>query len=171
MPLNIEIKARIRDRGAIESRARQLSDQPVQLIPQVDTFFATPRGRLKLRELSPDRGQLVYYERSDEGGPKRSDYRIFEIADVAGLRELLTLALGVRGVVKKTRSLYLIGQTRLHMDNVEGLGEFLELEVVMLPGQSEQEGMAIAEGLMGQLGVEPGDLLQGAYMDLLEQRG
>ncbi len=143
----------------------------MQLIPQVDTFFTTPRGRLKLRELAPDRGQLVYYERSDQGGPKRSDYRIFETQDVVGLRETLALALGVRGVVRKKRSLYLIGQTRLHLDEVDDLGQFMELEVVLKPGQSEGEGMRIAQDLMAQLGVREDDLLEGAYMDLLEQRG
>ncbi len=170
MPTNIEIKARVRDLDSLRARAQQLSSRPAQLIPQVDTFFVSPRGRLKLRELGPSSGQLVYYERDDRDGPKRSDYHIVETADVAGLRETLSLALGIRGVVKKTRSLYLIGQTRLHIDEVEGLGHFMELEVVLRPGQSEAEGIAIADALMADLGIEPGDLLEGAYMDLLEQR-
>ncbi len=171
MPTNIEIKARVREPKALRTRAEQLSDAPVQIIPQVDTFFVTPKGRLKLRELGPKLGQLVYYERDDRGGPKRSDYRIFATEDVQGLRETLALALGIRGVVKKVRSLYLIGQTRLHLDEVEGLGQFMELEVVLGPGQSESEGMAIANDLMADLGIEEGDLLEGAYMDLLEQGG
>ncbi len=169
MPTNIEIKARVREPQMLRQRAEQMSDRPLQVIPQVDTFFVTPRGRLKLRELGPKHGQLVYYERDDRGGPKRSDYRIFETEDVQGLRETLALALGVRGVVKKVRSLYLIGQTRLHLDEVEGLGQFMELEVVLGAGQSEADGMAIANRLMGDLGIEPSDLLEGAYMDLLEQ--
>ncbi len=169
MPTNIEIKARLRDRAAVEARARQLTDLPAETIPQTDTFFVTQQGRLKLRELAPDRAQLVYYRRVDQGGPKRSDYRIFETPDVQGLRETLSLALGVRGVVRKVRSLYLIGQTRLHLDQVEDLGEFMELEVVLWPGQSEAEGMAIANDLMDQLGIVASDLVEGAYMDLLEQ--
>lgn len=171
MPTNIEIKARVQDRAALEARASEVTEQPPQIIPQVDTFFATANGRLKLRELAPDRGQLVYYERADQDGPKRSDYRIIETRDVAPLRELLTRALGLRGVVRKTRWLYQIGQTRLHLDEVEGLGHFMELEVVLLPGQSEADGMAIANDLMDRLGVRPDDLLEGAYMDLLEQGG
>ncbi len=171
MPSNIEVKARVRDLNSLRARAQELSGSPAKLIPQADTFFVTPRGRLKLRELGPASGQLVYYERDDRDGPKRSDYRIVETADVAGLRETLSLALGVRGVVKKIRSLYLIGQTRLHIDEVEGLGNFMELEVVLSPGQSDAEGIAIADRLMAELGVEAGDLLEGAYMDLLEQRG
>ena len=71
-------------------------------------------------------------------------------------------------MVKKTRYLYLVGQTRVHLDDVEGLGQFMELEVVMGEGQSDAEGQAIAEDLMSRLGVERGDLLEGAYMDLLE---
>lgn len=171
MPTNIEIKARVADPAGLRARAQQLSDTPVQVIAQVDTFFATQKGRLKLRELGPAWGQLVYYERDDRGGPKRSDYRVFETEDVEGLRETLTLALGVRGIVRKVRSLYLIGQTRLHLDEVDGLGQFMELEVVLRPGQSDAEGRTIASRLMAELGVEEADLLDGAYMDLLEQRG
>ncbi|MGC8856455.1 MAG: class IV adenylate cyclase [Anaerolineae bacterium] len=170
MPTNIEIKARARNFAEIRSRAETLSDVPVQMIAQEDTFFYTPRGRLKLRQLAPDRGQLVYYERADQSGPKRSDYRVFETNDPDGLKATLAMALGVRGVVKKTRYLYLIGQTRLHLDEVDGLGQFVELEVVLRPGQSEWEGQVIAEDLMRKLGVQAADLIEGAYMDLLETR-
>ena len=168
MPVNIEIKARVRDFAAIRSRAEALSDTPVQVIPQEDTFFHTPRGRLKLRQLAPDRAQLVYYERSDQDGPKRSNYHIFETRDPENLKTALSMALGVRGVVRKTRFLYLVGQTRLHLDEVEGLGQFMELEVVLHPEQTDAEGQAIAEDLMTRLGVREDDLLKGAYMDLIE---
>jgi adenylate cyclase class IV len=71
-------------------------------------------------------------------------------------------------VVRKTRYLYLVGQTRVHLDDVDGLGQFMELEVVMRPGQPDSEGQAIASDLMAKLGVEQADLLEGAYMDLIE---
>ena len=101
-------------------------------------------------------------------GPKRSNYSIFETHDPNGLKNTLSLALGVRGVVRKKRTLYLVGQTRVHLDEVEGLGEFMELEVVLRPGQPDAEGQAIARDLMTRLGVEEKDLLECAYMDLLE---
>jgi len=170
MPANIEIKARLRDLADLRKRAEALSDTPVQVIPQEDTFFNTPRGRLKLRQLGPQRGQLVYYERNDAAGPKRSDYLIAETPDPSALKAALIAALGVRGVVRKTRYLYMVGQTRLHLDEVEGLGQFMELEVVMRPGQDDAEGQAIAHDLMTKLGVAEADLLEGAYMDLLEKR-
>jgi predicted adenylyl cyclase CyaB len=168
MPANIEIKARVRDIAALQRRAAALSDTPVQVIPQEDTFFNVPRGRLKLRLLGEDRAQLVFYERPDQGGPKRSNYHIFETQDPDNLKTTLALALGVRGVVRKTRRLYLAGQTRIHLDDVEGLGQFMELEVVLRPGQSDTDGQAVATRLMQDLGVLPEDLLEGAYMDLLE---
>ncbi len=82
---------------------------------------------------------------------------------------MLELAYGIRGVVRKTRYLYLAGQTRIHLDDVEGLGRFMELEVVLEEGQSDAEGQKIAEDLMSALGVERDDLIDGAYMDLLEK--
>jgi predicted adenylyl cyclase CyaB len=169
MPANIEIKARVRDMPGLRVRAEALSDTPVQVIPQEDTFFHTHKGRLKLRRLKPDQAQLVYYERPDQDGPKRSNYHIFATSDPQGLLITLGLALGVRGIIRKTRYLYLCGQTRIHLDDVEGLGQFMELEVVLREGQSDAEGQSIAEELMARLGVQKEDLLEGAYMDLLEK--
>ena len=168
MPSNIEIKARVRNFDEIRRRAEDLSDSPVEVIPQEDTFFNTPHGRLKLRLLAEDRAQLIYYTRPDQEGPKRSDYHISHSSDPANLKRVLELAYGIRGVVRKTRYLYLVGQTRVHLDDVEGLGQFMELEVVMQEKQSDAEGQAIAEALMASLGVAKTDLLEGAYMDLLE---
>ncbi|GAB4459282.1 MAG: class IV adenylate cyclase [Anaerolineales bacterium] len=169
MPANIEIKARARNFDAIKARAEKLSNAPAEIILQEDTFFHVPHGRLKLRLLAPNRGQLIYYTRPDQQGPKRSDYHIAETTDPQALKRVLELACGIRGVVKKTRCLYLVGQTRVHLDDVQGLGQFMELEVVLREGQKEAEGQAIAEELMTSLGVERSDLLEGAYMDLLEK--
>jgi len=82
-------------------------------------------------------------------------------------RGILDRALGRTGTVTKTRDLYLVGQTRIHLDQVEGLGDFLELEVVMRPGQSDPEARAIAQSLLDEFGIAPGDLVPRAYIDLL----
>ena len=170
MPANIEIKARVRNFDGMRQHAEKLSDMPMQVIQQEDTFFNTEMGRLKLRILEVRRAQLIYYTRPDQEGPKRSDYHIYETADPENLKRVLELTYGIRGVVRKTRYLYIVGQTRIHLDEVEGLGQFMELEVVMQAGQSDADGQAIAEGLMTSLGVERGDLLEGAYLDLLVSR-
>jgi adenylate cyclase len=167
MPRNIEIKARVTDRDELERRVRALADQgPIDLV-QDDTFFPCPRGRLKLRELAPDRGELIFYERPDETGPKLSDYLLAPTDSPTTLRDALSRALGVCGRVRKTRRLYLAGATRLHLDEVEGLGAFLELEVVLAPDQSAAAGEAIAADLLARLDIAPADLVRGAYLDLL----
>ncbi len=168
LPSNIEIKARVRNPEEIKARAEKLSETPVQILAQEDTFFHTPQGRLKLRVLA-HHAELIYYTRPDQDGPKRSEYHITRSNDPENLKRVLELAYGIRGAVKKTRYLYLVGQTRVHLDDVDGLGQFLELEVVMQEGQSDAEGQEIAEGLMSALGVERSDLIDGAYMDLLEK--
>jgi predicted adenylyl cyclase CyaB len=167
MPVNIEIKARVDDFDVLSARAEALSDVPVKVIPQEDTFFNTEKGRLKLRMLAPDLGYLIYYERPDRDGPKRSEYHLAKTNEPENLKTALALALGVRGVVRKTRYLYMVGQTRIHLDEVDGLGYFMELEVVMREGQSDAEGQAIAEDLMRRLGVREEALIEGAYMDLI----
>lgn len=169
MPANIEIKAHARNFEDIKTRAERMSHTPVQVIAQEDIFFNVDHGRLKLRVLAPDKAQLIFYTRPDQQGPKRSDYHLAHSNDPANLKRVLELAWGVRGTVRKTRYLYLVGQTRVHLDDVEGLGPFMELEVVLEEGQSDAEGQRIAEELMSALGVERSDLIDGAYMDLLEK--
>lgn len=169
MARNIELKAVVHDMDGLRRRAEAMSDTPCQVIEQEDTFYYTPRGRLKLRRLGVDYGQLVYYLREDSHGPKHSEYSLFETDQPEQLRTILAAAYGVRGVVSKVRSLYLVGQTRIHLDEVQGLGQFMELEVVMQPEQSDAQGERIAQELMERLGILPGDLIDVAYIDLLEQ--
>lgn len=169
MPANIEIKARVQDFESLRVIAERLSDTPCQVIPQEDTFFYCHDGRLKLRELGPDRGQLVYYQRQDTNGPKHSEYKIFETGNPAGLKTILAEAFGIRGVVIKQRYLYLCGQTRIHLDDVQGLGRFMELEVMLAPGQTDADGQAIARELMEKLGIGEMDLIDTAYMDMIEK--
>lgn len=167
MPSNIEIKAPLEDRAAAEAVAIRRSDAGPEIIHQEDTFFHSDGARLKLRILGADRGELIRYERLDLAEARCSRYEIAHTSDPHVLKEILTKTLGVRGVVKKTRTLYLIGQTRVHIDEVEGLGIFLELEVVLRHGQSEAEGKATAENLMAEFGIEKQNLIPEAYVDLL----
>ncbi|XP_025032243.1 uncharacterized protein LOC103067663 isoform X1 [Python bivittatus] len=128
MPANVEIKARVQDLAQLISRVEQLSGSPAQVLLQTDTFFPVPRGRLKLRDLRDGRGQLVFYDRPNSRGPKLSHFTISPTDDPRGLAAVLSQALGEQGVVKKERHLYMVGQTRVHVDHVEGLGDFVELE-------------------------------------------
>jgi adenylate cyclase len=169
MGTNIEWKARARDPERQRNLAAELADGPPQLLEQTDTFFTSPRGRLKLRQRSADHGELIFYERPDQAGPKLSSYAVSQTAEAAALREVLAQALGVRGEVRKRRWLFLAGQSRVHLDEVEGLGTFLEVEVVLRPGQSPVEAEQIALELRRALDVRDEDLIEGAYLDLLER--
>lgn len=171
MPGNIEIKARVDDMAALRRRAEGLADSSPRVIRQSDTFFECPNGRLKLRVIDGGAGELIHYRRPDTAGPCRSDYRVVPVPHPAALREALERAWGVIGVVEKERSLYLVGQTRIHLDRVAGLGDFMELEVVLREGQAPAEGEAVAEDLMARLGVSPADLVDRAYLDLLLELG
>jgi predicted adenylyl cyclase CyaB len=90
--------------------------------------------------------------------------------DPDGLRQVLEKALGIEGIVRKKRHLFLVGQTRIHIDEVEDLGNFLELEVVLQEGQRAEDGMTIATALMEKLGVKKEDLIAEAYIDLIKKR-
>jgi predicted adenylyl cyclase CyaB len=170
MATNVEIKARVRDLDGLRETVEMLSDTPPLGIPQDDTFFHTATGRLKLRVLAKNEGQLVYYEREDTPGPKESHYLVAPVSDPQALKAVLASALGVRGTVCKQRTLYRVGQTRIHLDQVEALGPFLELEVVLRQDQTEADGRAIARTLMRKLGIEREDLVEDAYIDLLERK-
>jgi adenylate cyclase class IV len=169
---NIEIKARIASVAAVLPRARALADGPEQLITQDDTFFAVPHGRLKLRQFADGSAELIHYQRPDTGQAKASDYVLVPVPDPAALREALARGLGVLGRVRKQRLLLRVGATRIHLDQVEGLGEFMELEVVLGDGGSpgsptDAQGVATAEALMQALGLADAPRLAGAYLDLL----
>ena len=169
MKRNVEIKAKVADLDALERRAQVLADEGPVVLEQEDTFFHSSRGRLKLRQFGGSgQGELIYYERAEATGPKESRYIVHRNADPVGLGAALSAGLGVRGVVRKRRTLYRIGPTRVHLDRVEGLGEFVELEVVLQPEENVSEGLAIAHDLMDRLGIPPSGLLHQAYIDMLE---
>ena len=168
MPKNIEIKVRINNIEGIRRKIEKLNAEEAIEILQEDTFFKMEIGRLKLRTFSDGKGELIYYQRNDSAGPTRSDYLVYKTGEPEILKQVLESGLGIRGVVKKNRLLYLFGTTRIHLDEVENLGSFLEIEVVLKTEQNENEGMAIAEDLMRKLNIDKKDLVDGAYIDLLE---
>jgi adenylate cyclase class IV len=167
MARNIEIKARIDSVDALLPRARAVAGGEPVLIEQDDRFFAAPHGRLKLRHVADGSAELIHYHRPDTGEAKASDYVRVPVPDPDALAEALTRACGLLGRVRKRRWLLLAGATRIHLDRVEGLGDFMELEVVLREGQSDAEGVAIAEALMAELGLVGAPRLAGAYLDLL----
>jgi predicted adenylyl cyclase CyaB len=164
---NIEIKAGIVDRRAVEKQVASLADSGPEEIRQRDVFFRTLCGRLKLRIFHARRGELIYYERADRRGPKLSTYVRVETNCPSAVQAALSKACGVRGVVEKRRRVYLAGRTRIHLDDVVGLGAFLELEVVLSARENPRQGRKVAERLMRRLGISKKNLVDCAYLDLI----
>ena len=170
MASNVEIKARIDSVEAMLPIARAIGGNEPQLIDQDDSFFRCADGRLKLRDFGDGTGELIHYHRADTAGPKVSDYVRSPTSDPGGVREALTRAIGMLGRVRKRRWLLLLGRTRIHLDRVEGLGDFLELEVVLHEGEAEADGAAEAQRILAALGIDPAQLVSGAYLDLPGRR-
>jgi len=168
MRANLELKARCADLGRARERAREVATLWVGVDQQVDTYFATRAGRLKLRESSLSGAQLIPYFRPDERGAKRSDYQVIAIEDCAGLARMLSAMLGVHRIVRKRREIALYENVRIHLDRVEGLGAFVELEAVWdgaTAGLAEQQRKLAF--LRERLGLRDEDVIAGSYETLL----
>lgn len=134
---------------------------------QVDTYFPSLAGRFKLRQIDTTLGQLVYYERPDERDAKTSEYEIVAVPEPDKLRVVLERALGALVCVRKVREIFLYHNVRIHLDQVEGLGDFLEFEAVLLPHQSPSVGVRQVEYLKQEFQISDEHLLRESYRELL----
>ncbi|WP_116135778.1 class IV adenylate cyclase [Trinickia diaoshuihuensis] len=170
MARNIELKAHARAFEELRERAAALSDDAPLIFRQQDFFYDVPRGRLKLRQFDDGTpAELIFYQRDDRDGPKASYYSRSPVTNADAMHALLAQALTTRGIVTKERHVYLAGRTRIHLDRVDGLGDFVELEVVLAPDDDEEDGAAEAHALFAKLGVSQADLVAVAYVDLLNE--
>lgn len=167
MSKNIEIKARIESVELLLPLVAKIADKGPTEIIQNDTFFSCPNGRLKLRTFSKREGQLIFYKRPDISAPKESFYIISPTASPDTLREMLTLAYGECGHIHKHRVVFMAGRTRVHLDKVERLGDFLELEVVLEEGEPIETGVSVAHELLEKIAVSHHQLIEESYIDLL----
>lgn len=177
MAQNIEIKIPVDDLAPLRKCASRVANRGPFKLQQVDYFFPVPNGRLKLRVQESDfengerKAELIAYHRSDAAEARASDYLLCPTNEPDLLRESLTRSLGIGPVVRKQRELYLIGRTRIHLDQVEGLGSFLEIEVVMNESESAAVGHSELRSLLDELGVSENDASSVAYADMLATAG
>jgi predicted adenylyl cyclase CyaB len=161
------LKARLHDMAAAREVAQRLATASLGVQQQTDTYFRCYHGRLKLREISGQLAQLVSYERPDCADAKGSDYQLIDIPDPVALKQSLSSALGIRIVVAKRREIYLVDNVRIHLDEVAGLGEFLEFEAVLSPDRDDAAGHQKLAELQAAFGIQQEDLLACSYADLL----
>lgn len=167
---NVELKARYSDLSHAQDVVKKLSARLDRSMTQVDTYFHSPNGRLKLREIATAIGssaELIAYQRSDSTEFRDSRYFVVPIPDPALLKAALTAACGLRGVVRKHRDVYLFHNVRIHLDRVDGLGSFIEFEAVMTEGADDTTSLARLDQLHAALGIKESDHERGSYSDLM----
>jgi adenylate cyclase, class 2 len=166
---NLELKARLADLSTARDTATTLATDRLGVQHQVDTYFQCPHGRLKLREIDGYHVELIAYQRPDQLGPKASNYQrvLIAEAEAESLKKALTGTLGIRCVVQKRREIFLLHNIRIHLDEVNGLGSFLEFEAVLDSPDQEAAARAQLVVLLTHFGLQQGDLLSGSYGEML----
>ena len=163
---NLEFKANCDSLDVLRGHLINLQAEHRRTMKQLDTYFNIPQGRLKLREINTDEAQLIYYERSDRAESRYSSYQVCDISEPTAFMQIATMAWGVKGVVEKQRELWIFGDTRIHLDEVRDLGQFVELETV-IRNQTEEEAQAEHQLVKDALGIKEEDLVSVSYSDLV----
>jgi adenylate cyclase, class 2 len=165
--LNVEIKARCPDPTFIRSYLLGHNADFKGIDEQTDTYFHTANGRLKLREGNIE-NNLIYYERDNQAGPKNSHFKLIKVEDAAGLKEALEKSMGIKVVVKKKREIYFINNVKFHIDEVPGLGAFMEIEASNKNAPLSQEELKKqCDFYLGEFRIKEEDLIENSYSDML----
>lgn len=167
---NVEIKAKSNNHEVIRKYLNDRSAEFKGIDHQVDTYFVVPNGRLKLRRGNVE-NNLIFYNRDNQSGPKQSDIAFSKIAPDSKIREVLDMALGVLVEVDKKKEIYFIENVKFHIDTVEDLGTFMEIEAIDYDGvigvEKLQEQCSF---FMNELHVREEDLLTNSYSDMLLEK-
>ncbi|HTR81757.1 MAG TPA: class IV adenylate cyclase [Bacteroidota bacterium] len=168
MPLNLELKVRIDSPSTFVKALRKIADYK-GVLHQTDTYFELNAGRLKLRQFLKGKAELIYYKRSEGRGPRWSNYTRIELKDGRELRGILTRIMGIKIVVKKKRMLFLYkSAARVHVDSVNRLGNFVEIESMSTKGRAKAK--LIFHELVKALNIDKAQTIRGSYSDLMIAR-
>lgn len=165
---NLELKSRCRNLAQAREAVLQLGARDGAVLEQTDTYFHCSSGRLKLRETAGRGAELIAYARPDLAEVRASEYHLAPVDHPVRLKQCLASALGVRVLVVKRRELLIWHNVRIHLDDVEGLGTFVELEAVMGPSEDEAVSEAHIKLLAAALSLQPDDYIASSYGDLMQ---
>ena len=164
--INVEIKAKCNDASFIRNYLLSNGADFKGIDEQTDTYFNVSNGRLKLREGNIE-NNLIFYERTDQAGPKNSLFHLVKVEDAEGLKEVLTKSNGLKVVVKKKREIYFIKNVKFHVDEVPGLGSFVEIEAGNKTADLSQETLKEqCDFYMKELRIKEEDLMEISYSDM-----
>jgi adenylate cyclase class 2 len=166
--LNVEIKARCADPTFVRNYLAEHNALLVGTDHQVDTYFNSPNGRLKLREGNIE-NNLIYYERNNQSGPKESLFHLVKVPDAAALKQVLIKSMGIKVTVIKKREIYYIDNVKFHIDEVPGLGSFIEIEAgnINYPDLTKEQLLEQCNRYLAAFGTKQGDLVDVSYSDML----
>lgn len=165
--LNVEIKARCSDPTKIRNYLLNNGADRKGTDLQTDTYFNVSDGRLKLREGNIE-NNLIFYKRSDQPGPKGSHFHLVKIEDAEGLKGVLEKSFGIKMIVKKRREIYYIDNVKFHIDDVPGLGSFVEIEAGnILANKTEEELSGQCNFYLNEFGIKEEDLVAESYSDMM----
>jgi predicted adenylyl cyclase CyaB len=164
--MHLEVKAVIHQPERIREILKQQKARFTGVDFQTDIYFKVPRGRLKLRQGNIENA-LIFYERADTAAPRNSQAITQPVSSDHSLREMLSASLGILTEVKKVRESYLLGHTKIHLDQVDKLGAFVEIEIPH-PDRSADEAVLQEEchRMIGLLGLREADFCAVSYSDL-----
>ena len=165
--LNVEIKASCSNPEFIRNYLFTKNAKFIGTDRQIDTYFNVTNGRLKLRE-GVIENNLIFYERNNQPGPKSSFFNLIKISDPNGLKEVLKNSIGIKMIVTKKREIYYIGNIKFHIDEVEELGSFIEIEAGNI--LADLTGTELSEQCnfyMKEFGINNNDLIAESYSDML----
>lgn len=167
--LNVEFKARCNDADKVRKILKKYNADFKGEDHQIDTYFESKNGRLKLREGSIE-NNLIHYERDDQKGPKQSKVTLLTTQPKSALKEILTKAIGIKVVVDKKREIYFINNVKFHIDQVEGLGNFVEVEAIDIDGTLGNKKLAEqCNKYLKEFGIAEDQLISNSYSDMLSQ--
>jgi predicted adenylyl cyclase CyaB len=165
--LNVEIKAKCPDASFIRNYLLSNQAEYKGVDEQTDTYFNVLNGRLKLREGNIE-NNLIFYERTNQAGPKNSHFHLVKVEDAAGLKDVLTRSMGIKVIVRKRREIYYIKNVKFHLDEVPGLGSFVEIEAGNILADLEQEQLKEqCDFYLKEFGIKEESLIEVSYSDLL----
>jgi predicted adenylyl cyclase CyaB len=165
MPQNLELKARISSISDAIRAARSFHMRPMGILQQRDVYYNVPHGRLKLRIINTCGAELIYYNRPNKKDHRYSDYCILPVSNPKLTNAFCTAVFSQKVVVTKKRRLYLYKNSRIHLDDVNGLGEFIEFEVLVKYGK--RQAQILLNFLSAQFGIKRSTTIAASYSDLL----
>jgi len=168
MPRNLEFKAPIHTLESALGVCRRIGARKIGVLVQTDTYFNVRKGRLKLREINGEKFELIYYKRASLKGSRYSEFEVIPVIEADKVKNVCGALFGVKIVVKKTRTLFLCKNARIHIDAVNRLGRFVEFEVLVNHGKAQARHLM--DFLIREFSFSKTTSIAGSYADLLSKR-